>query len=203
MSFPLIAYWPALVGALVLLFFPPSLWLSRSAKRHLSQPGTAGEFGLLRGFRAWQNWADLVRGYAGTYLLLNHAFEPPEEMDWNLLGWKAGILLFALLIQTVRRYRKRSYFLAPIFFLWGITLVIVGPLLAFYGILASVLVAGVAENLEWKLPVMAVVIGAAAYLLSSIGPMLYVNLVAIVFPLIVTFCGRGRMVFLMPVPKRS
>jgi uncharacterized protein with PQ loop repeat len=203
--FSLSFYWPALAGTFLLLFFPPSLWLQRRVLRYLSEPGSAGEFKLWRGAQVWQNWLDLLRGAAGAYLLVFVAFEAEEDQEWSRLGWIISILLVALLIQTIRRYRERTFFLAPIFFLWGVTLAIAGPFLAFYGILASVLVGNVASNLEWKLPVMFVVIGVAGYFVPHLGPglpLLSFNLVAILFPLIVSFCGRGRLVFLMPEEKR-
>jgi uncharacterized protein with PQ loop repeat len=173
--------------------------------RHLSEPGSAGEFNLWRGARVWQNWLDLLRGAAGAYLLAFFAFEVSEDHDWSRLGWILGILLAALLVQTIRRYRERTFFLAPIFFLWGVTLAIAGPFLALYGILASVLVGNVASNLEWKLPVMFVVIGVAGYFVPHLGPglpLLVLNMIAIISPLIVSFCGGGRLVFLMPEEKR-
>lgn len=198
-----ILHWPAFLGAILLLWFPPSLWLSQEVKRHLSHERTASQFGLLRGALVWQNWVDLVRAYAGGYLLFNHALEVPEGREWELFAWQAAILMIALLVQTVRRHHKRKYFLAPVFFVWGLTFFIAGPLLALYGIAASALVARVAENLEWKFPVMAAVVAGAGYLLSGLKPLLILNAVLIVFPLIATFCGRGQLVFLMKETPRK
>ncbi len=187
--------WPAFVAALVLLCFPPSLWIKESVKRELAHQRTAGDFNLLRGLLAWQNWFDLARAYGGCFLLYEYAITPLEGGEWKLLGWRIGILLFALLLQTVRRHRGRTYFLAPVFFVWGLTFFLSDPLLAVYGIAAGTLV-GVITNVEWKLPAMAVVVGLVGYLLGGIKIPLLVNVVVIVFPVIITFCGRGHMVFL-------
>lgn len=174
-------------------------------KRHLSHVSSTGDFKLVRGMQTWQNWVDLVRGGAGTYLLVHHALRAPEGEEWTRFGWILGIILISLLLQTIRRYRQKTFFLAPVFFIWGLTFVMAGPLLALYGILPSILVANVATNLELKLPIMAVIIGVAALLIPTIaiGPILTINLIAILFPLLVTFLGRGRMVFLMPEEKRK
>lgn len=200
MDFSLTIYWPAFAGALILLGFPPSLWIGERVKRRLAHQRTAGDFKIHRGALAWQNWADLVRAYAGCHLLYLYALEVPEGVEgkeWELFGWRVGILMAALLVQTVRRHHGRSYYLAPIFFVWGATLFLSGPLLAFYGIAAGTLVAGVGGSLEWKLPVMAVVVVGAGYLFSGISLPIIVNGVLIVLPLLIAFLGRGHLVFLM------
>lgn len=202
MDAPLIIHWPALAGAIFLLWFPPSLWIRQSAKRNLAHQRTAASFDILRASLAWQNWADLARSFAGCFLLYGYALEAPEGEEWTLFGWRAGILLVALLLQTVRRHHGRTYFLAPIFFVWGMTLFLSGPLLAFYGIAAGILVALLAD-LEWKLPVMAVVVGGVGYLLAGVKLPLILNAVLIVFPLLIAFCGRGHLVFLTRLPKRA
>lgn len=202
MDFSLIVSWPAFIGALLLLWFLPSFWIRSDVKRSLSQKRTASEFELLRAFMAWQNWADLLRAFAGCYLLYHYVFDVPEGREWEVFGWRAAILFIALLLQTVRRHHQRFYFLAPIFFVWGITFFLSDPILAIYGIAAGTFAAMVV-NLEWYLPVMAVVLAGVGYLLSGIEISILLNAVLVVFPLIVTFCGRGHMVHLVWEPSRK
>jgi hypothetical protein len=189
--------WSALIAALLLLWLPPSLMLAAKARRRLSHERTASEFGFWRGALQWQNWVDLARGYAGTYLIHHYAMSSDEDVRWEVFGLSAGILVVALMVQTIRRYHGRTYFLAPVFFVWGMAFVLAGPLLAFYGIAAGWLVAVVARNAEWQLPVTAAVVGGVGYLTAGLSPGLLIAVVLIAFPVLVAFCGRGHMVFLM------
>ena len=197
MPYGMIINWPIFIVTLLILAFPPSLMISAGTKRRLSHEREAGDFRIGRGLLAWQNWVDLARGYGGCYLLFEYALIPPEDQGWMLLVWSAGILAAALLVQTVRRYHGRSYFLAPIFFTWGITFYLAGPLLTFYGIAVATLLATVSKNAEWHLPTLAAVVGAVGYLTIGIKLTIVVVVALAVWPLVVTFCGRGHMVFLM------
>lgn len=194
-------HWPLFIAAIVLLCFPPSLMFASSTKRRLSHEREAGDFNILRGMLAWQNWVDLLRGYAGGYLLFEKALTPPEDSLWMVWVLGGAVLAVALLFQTIRRHHGRGYFLAPIFFVWGIiaylTDFLANPTLLIYGLAVGILFATMTKNAEWQLPAMAVVIAAIGYFISGLSIQLVLVGAVGVWPLVITFCGRGHMVFLM------
>jgi hypothetical protein len=141
-----------LLFALLLLWFPRQ-WMRlgiffriRRAKRGASGEGRGKEPWVTREagdpavvFRAEflkiRNYVDLLRGVAGSLALMGGLGISPcltlpaaagELAERELLTLKLGILLVGLVIQMLRFERGHFMFFAPIFFLCGISVGLIG-----------------------------------------------------------------------------
>jgi hypothetical protein len=141
-----------LIPTLILLWLPRQ-WLrigrirpkkKSRTQRHRSAP--ADEIGVVPEFqnhsvqfgkemRNRRNWLDLFRSIAGSICLTEYCFgagpNPPPTLAEQILGAQAGILVIAMLFQLFR-LKRQSVLFAPIFFLLGLTVGLVGYESAFF-----------------------------------------------------------------------
>lgn len=146
-------------------------------------------------FLVWQNWLDLVRGYAGAFLLYRHAFGLDREAEtyFQEFGAIAGIFAVALMLNTYYS-RRHLYCLAPVFLISGISLVLFEWWMVLYSIVAGVVFGRIINSAEAFLIVMAVVIGAFAYFFSSINYTSMLNGVLIILPIVYAFSTQRGLV---------
>ncbi len=133
MESPVTIHWFYLALALALLFFPRQwMRLGKLKKGHRKERETLEKFAqdgaadpedksvrLGRELRSLRNYLDFFRGALGAMALWEFSFTA-ERGDWVVLVAKYGILLVAVLIQTIR-WRQRITWFAAIFFFAGIS----------------------------------------------------------------------------------
>ncbi|MEX2380776.1 MAG: hypothetical protein WD490_00180 [Opitutales bacterium] len=188
-----------LLLALALLFLPVTLFYSTSVQRVLSRQYRSDEFKLKEFFLAWQNGLDLIRGFAGTYILVNWVLPLEPVADEKVTSghiWAAAILTVAVLIQTVR-FRRRLYLLAPVFFLWGITVALSPAPPAFYAIALGLITVVMSNNIELNFPVMTVVLGVSGFFLSGADVLVAINCALILLPYLIMLGSKRSMAFFM------
>jgi hypothetical protein len=129
--------WPYLAIAAAVLFFPRS-WLraGKSVLKRRRKPDGALErlagMGARdpddrsvqpgREFKNFRNYLDFFRAMAGGYCLTQFSFVTAgPNSDLNALLIEAGVMLVAVLIQTVRLEGRLSFY-AAIFFLVGMNI---------------------------------------------------------------------------------
>jgi hypothetical protein len=135
---------PLLLFGLLVLWFPRQwmrfgLRIGRRRKRSIArwpgEPWTQRESGDPKvGFREFgkvRNYFDLLRAAAGGLAIIGGLKIPASIStagslapipSWQLLAFKLGIIVFGLLIQTVRYERRHLAFYAPIFYLAGLSI---------------------------------------------------------------------------------
>jgi hypothetical protein len=150
----------------------------------------------------WQNWVDFARAAIGVYLLTQHAVvadsrQPEAELQSLVL--KSSILGVVLLVQTVRMFRTVQ-FLAPIFYLCGLTMVMGGDgygefyIQGLFAVVVGWLFAIGGQNLSYQLPTMAVALAAAGYVLGY-GVPLMLNCAFLLVPSFLATLFRRRLLF--------
>lgn len=187
--------WIIFAGAVVLLCVPATLLYPAPGKDWLAQSRSA-RFRIERMLATWQNWFDFVRAFGGTFLLTKAAITvDPASAGGNheKLALVGGVLAVAVIFQTLH-HRKFFYFTAPIFFLWGLTLVLVNWPIAVFAIIFSVILSRLADHVELNLPLMAGLLGVAGYLVNGLSLTLLLTAVLIVLPVIIAFCSMQHLV---------
>lgn len=172
---------PYLLVALALLWIPLplSLWATRNYR-----VGRVSRVTTLGMFRAWQNWVDLARAGAGTWLLLNHALHVQSTDPWMLsqvVYLKAGILGAALLLHTVR-LGSGVMFYAPLFFLSGVTVVLPGWQPGGFAVLFAWCLALGMKQPGFFVPALAAAVMLGGYFLAGVNTWLLLNIALIVLP---------------------
>ena len=189
--------WIFLIASSVLLLVPASWLYPATGKERLTSWHSA-RFRLEAMLGTWQHWLDLARGFGGAFFLTNAAvlMDPAIAGDGDrilylLIIW--GVLGLAVFSQTVN-YRQVFYFTAPIFFIWGVTLALVGWMPAVFGIIFSTVLARLLNHLELKLPLMAELVGAAGYEIDGFSMRLALTCGLILAPVVIAFACMNHLV---------
>jgi hypothetical protein len=189
-------HWQWLGLALVLLWVPAVL--PSELNRRLANRGRLPQSTVASLVGAWMNWVDLIRAAAGTYLLAEFCFTIDSEVRGagsRALLFRALILLAGVLIQVVR-YKRELVFLTPVFYLCGITLVLPGYDKGGFAVFVGWLFAIMGKNPAFQLPVMAVTLGVAGYVLGGLGAPVFLSIGLILCPLVLNFLFQRPQVFL-------
>ncbi len=198
-------YFLAAVGLLWL----PMPFLARKDKAYANRVRSTST--TLPGlFQAWQNWADLIRSAVGTYALLELSIGlDGSGKDAALAGLiKAGILVLGVVIQTVR-FTPGQTFLAPLFYLTGITLVFPGYREGAFAVLFGWIFVCGTRDPRFLLPTMGVALPISNYFLSGLSRAVLVNTAMIFLPILSGLLCQRRLVFVSrerrfnraPIPK--
>lgn len=176
--------WFGLSSAILLLWFP---MLARgNAPREIGELVRWQPAEPMAMLRLWPNWVDLARAALGTWVLLTTTFEfDPNDRPqrWAVFLARAGILAAGVAAQTIR-FRRVLYFMAPVFYLSGVTLVLSDGLAGIFGVCVSWAFAIALKNGQYVLPVMTVALGLGTMVLSNIGVVLFLNESLLMIPLL-------------------
>ncbi len=186
--------WP-LVGAVLLLCTPSYLFFTSRVRRRIVELALSGGFSLLGIARPWHNWLDLARGFGGAFLLYHHVFEldPQAEEYMKELGVVAGVIAFALLLNTYYKKRKHLYCIAPIFLVTGIAMVTFDWWIVLYGVVAGAVLGRLSDSPEIALIVMGLVVGAFGYFFAGLSLMLLLTCALIVLPVVYAFTTNRNL----------
>ena len=148
-------------------------------------------------FKAWQNWTDLFRSAAGTFMLLGFAVgvDPESGQAGQAEILKHGILLVGVLLQTFR-FNSGQTFLAPLFYLTGLTVILPGYTVGGFAVVVAWAFAGGMKDPRFLLPVMVVALGVAGYFLSGLSRVVLLDLGLLVTPLFLALLFQKRLVFI-------
>lgn len=187
--------WILLAASIVILWLPATLLYPASGKDWLAQSHSA-RFKVERMLATWQHWFDFVRALGGTFFLTIAAESiTAGDAGGDHLGFifVGGILAIAVAFQTIQ-YRNGYYFTAPVFFLWGMTFILVEWPLATFAILFSVILARLANHVELKLPLMAGLLGVAGYMMDGLSLNLIMTAGLVVLPVVIAFASMHHLV---------
>jgi hypothetical protein len=187
-------HWLYLLLGLALLL--PPIPFPANIRRTLRRRNAAN---LGAAVRLWQNWADLARAAFGVYVLMELAIVVDSSSspgaEFSALALKAAVLGLVLLAQTIRMFHNVQ-FLAPVFYLCGLTLML-GGWQSWGGAFAvgvGWLFAVGGQNLSYQLPAMAVASAVAGYVLGPTLPLM-LNCALILIPLILSLLFKKRLLF--------
>lgn len=190
--------WLYFIISILLLWLPAPFFFPKEAKERLVSNVYAFDFTLVNYLSAWQNWLDGLRAFAGTYCLIHLAIfrdAGVEHAQYLVLGTIAGVLVIAAALQTVH-YSRIVFFHAPIFFLWGATLILSDWMLGLYAIVAALCVSVMSNSLELKLWVTAGVLAIFGYLLRGVDLNVALNVAVVFIPLALTYSFNNHLVAL-------
>jgi hypothetical protein len=195
-------HWLSLLLALALLL--PPIPFSPEMRKTLRRRYVTN---VLAALRLWQNWVDLARAALGVYVLANWAIDVPDPTQSGgesvALLTKTAVLGLLLLAQTIRVFRTVQ-FLAPVFYLSGLTCFFGGwpPEAGPFAVGVGWLFAAGGRNLSYQLPAMAVAVVAAGYVLGPLEP-LVMNCGLILVPLVLSVLFKKRLLFASCLPVEA
>lgn len=187
--------WLFLLASLPFLFLPPTALYPSVAKERMSVLHDHG-FPLEGMVFGWQNWFDLIRGLAGTFFLTSLAFSPAQHVEHGALiklGITGVLLTLALVAQTVH-FRKNIYLSAPIFFLWGMTAILVPAVPAAFAIVFSAALGRMFNHIDLKLLLLAALILTVGYLTEGFSPPIFLAGALAAFPVVLNYTTAGSLV---------
>lgn len=193
--------WPIFIAAVLVLVFPITLFLSAFTKDRLAEPHNQ-RFRLEKGLLVWQNWLDLLRSFAGFYLLAQLAGEMELQIQDEAIPHLEAIVLTTVALpgivtQTVH-HRQRFYCLAPVFYLWGLTLVFSHWIPALFALVFGSMTARLFDHVEMKFPVTAGLLALTGYLTGHFNLLLVINCALLMVPLVLSYMFLSSMAFLTP-----
>ncbi len=185
-----------LLGAIILLWTPGYLFFTaRIRDRVLDTHGSNG-LRLQRIAMTWQHWMDGVRGFAGAYLLYNHAFLLERALRDAFL-WEFGsltaILAVAVVIQVIY-YHRHVYCLSPIFFLLGILFALFTWWIIIHGIIAGLVFGRLANTSEAFFTIVAVVIAVLGYFIEDFQLEMGLVCALLLLPIVVSLLAKENLV---------
>ncbi len=168
----------------ILLGTPVYLFLSSDILQRVFNTQGADGFLLSRLAATWQNWMDLLRAFAGAWLLSRQVFVLDPAWDEGVyvkFAVVGGILAAGVAVQVVY-YSRHIYCLCPVFYLAGVSFGLVDWWIALYGLLAGLFFGAIANSTEAFFLSMAITIAIAGYFFHGISPEWVVACVLLVLP---------------------
>ncbi|MCL5096640.1 MAG: hypothetical protein M1608_03730 [Candidatus Omnitrophica bacterium] len=151
----------------------------------------------------WQNWADLLRAGLAVFVLLDYAITVDSTVrgaGLKALMVESLVLCLGLLLQTVR-IKQTTLITAPVFYLCGLTIPLSGYLVGIFAIFVGWLFAIAGKHLQYILPVTALALGVAGFILGSLKPLLVFNCVLMLFPVVISLLFEKELLFACRAPR--
>lgn len=192
--------WPFFLLAVALLM--PPLPLSRELRRYVLKSRRNATTSVKSLAGQWQNWADFFRAAVGVYILTQWAFTVDPEIKgaaMRALVIQGVTLGVVLLVQTIR-YTEGIRVIAPIFYLSGMTLILAGLEVGGFAVFVGWLFAIGGNKPVYQMPLMAIGLGGAGYVLGAISLPLILNCGLILVPLVIAFLSRQSMAYVAREP---
>ncbi len=157
------------MGAVLLLGFP--VLLSREVCRRLGKPARGPAVRLTEMTGLTVNWLDFIRGAVGGFVAAHLAIEVTPGVTGAAQEEVAieGAVLAACLLLQVVRFWKELTFLAPVFYLSGITLAVPPWDVGLAAVAVGCGFALATRTVACLLPVTGVVLAVYGYLLSGLN----------------------------------
>ena len=196
--------WIYLVSAILLLWIPAPFFFPAEAKERFVANVYGFDYSLSSYLSAWQNWLDGLRGFAGGYCLVHLAVFPDpavEHANYIVMGTLAAVFAIAVIAQTVHRSDGVVFFHAPIFFLWGVTLILSGWVLGIYVIIAGLCTSFMSDSVEVKLWITILVLTVFGFLLKGISLMVALNVGLFIIPFALAYSSNNHLVALTAVSE--
>jgi hypothetical protein len=176
--------------------------LSSALKRYVLRSRKNSSASTTALFPIWQNWADLLRAGVGTFLLMQHSleFDPETAGAANkALMIEAGVLVSAVLCQSIS-FAEQLKFIAPIFYLSGVTVALAGYQVGGFAVFVGWLFALGGKKPGYQLPMMAIGLGSAAYTLGMLDLNVILSGGLIIIPMFLGFMSKQSLSYMARRP---
>lgn len=192
-------HWQWLIAACALLLPPP--FLSGALRRNILSSRRNSNLTIESLIQPWQNWFDLFRGALGTLILVELALvnDSTRPDGTRVVLACTAVVAAALLVQVIRlnlaseRAEQCYQFIAPLFYLSGVTLFFGGFVTGAFAVAAGWMLGGASKNLNYILPAMGLALLGAGYVFG-LGLFLIFNVALLLLPFAPAFVFRKRMV---------
>lgn len=184
--------------ALLALWLPTAVVLTRPAREKIRQASRRQDDGLLSLLRSPYSWIDLIRSAGGAWLAKESVFHfsaGQDDLALVFLAAQALLFLVAVLAQTLW-LGSPVRFIGPLFFLLGLTLVVSGPKVGGFALALGLTCALMTRRLSLAflfVPAFLVVFGK---LFGQFGLSLLVNAAIFVLPLALAFSFGVRLSYI-------
>lgn len=185
-----------LIGSFLLLWIPAHLFYSAELRDRVLDTHGSNGLPVTRLLPVWQNWMDLIRGFAGAYLVYRLSFPLERELGetyYYELVAIAGILAIAVAFQVVY-YRNHLYCVSPVFFLVGVSFGVVDWWIVLYGVAAGLFVGRTINASEAFFIGMAATIGAISFVFHGVDPGWLIACAVLVLPVVISLTCQESLV---------
>lgn len=190
--------------ALAVALLVPPLPLSESLRHFVLKSRRNASANIKSTLELWQNWVDLARAGLGVYVLTTLAIQVDTQVEGaalKALMLQGAILAIGIVVQSLK-FSGEIRIIAPIFYISGITLMLPGIAVGGFAIFTGWLFGVGSTNPRFVLPVMGIALGAAGYVLGSLGLEVILNCGLIFLPMFLAFMARQPLVVVAREPKR-
>jgi hypothetical protein len=189
--------------AVVGLWLPGALLMSKTVRTKVRQQVRRQDEGLLALFRCRVNWVDLIRSGVCVWLVretLATLGAGKTEFATLLTFSELGILLIAVLMQTIWFDPKPSA-VGPLFFLTGLTLVYSGAQLGGFALALGLTVALMVRRLSATFLSVPIALAIFGYVFGRLGLSTIGNGLFFALPAFLAFAFGSRIAFVRLPPK--
>jgi hypothetical protein len=184
------------VGVAILVV-PTAVICGPRMRTRLDQPARRHNEGLLSLVRCRANWIDLVRGFAGAWLVqkpFQDLVSSQDELASTFIGVQLAVLLAGVLAQTLW-IRRPMRIIGPVFFLTGMTLALSGTLTGVFALLLGISCALMIGRLSMVFSIVPAALIGFGILFQDIGVMTAFNAAAYALPAFLAFSFGTRISF--------
>jgi len=179
--------------ALLCLWTPAALVSSKGVREKLRQQVRRHEDGFISLTRNWVNWLDLVRSFAGAWMLqrvITTFSVGQDDLTTSIMCVQLAILAIGVLAQTVW-YNQKLLVIGPTFFLVGLTFALCGPKAGAFGLALGFISALMLRRLSLSFFFVPGSLVVFAVLFHRFGLITVFNAVAFSLPTLLAFaCGE-------------
>ena len=183
---PELLLWPL---SLLLLLTPSSVMFSQQIREKLRNPIRRRDEGIMPLLRCWLNWADLVRGALGGWLLgrVVHAYvSSQDDIATVYMIVQCAVLALGSLAQILWIDRPVRI-IGPLFFLTGLTLAVSGPTIGGFALVLGITCALMLRRLSLGFVFVPCSLIAFAFLFHELSPTLLLNAFLFTLPTALAF----------------
>jgi hypothetical protein len=192
--------------ALLCLWTPAVVVSSAEVREKLRQQVRRHDDGFTSLFRNWVNWLDLVRSAAGAWMLqrvVSTFSVGQDDLTTIILCAHLAILAMGVLAQTMW-FSQKPLVIGPAFYLVGLTLVVCGPQVGFFGLALGYTCALMLRRLSLSFFFIPASLVAFALLFHRFGMMTVFNATAFALPVLLAFALGERIAYARrPVKSRQ
>jgi len=183
--------------ALLCLWTPAVVVSSAEVREKLRQQVRRHDDGFTSLLRNWVNWLDLARSAAGAWMLqrvVSTFSVGQDDLTTTILCVHLAILAMGVLAQTMW-FSQKPLVIGPAFYLVGLTLVVCGPQVGFFGLALGYTCALMLRRLSLSFFFIPASLVAFALLFHRFGLMTVFNAAAFALPVLLAFALGERIAY--------
>jgi len=176
---------------------PTPVFCGAKMRERLDRPARRRDEGFSALVRSWINWADLLRGAAGAWLVqkpFQDSISSQDELATTFLVVQVLVLFLGVVAQTLWLHRPVRV-IGPLFFVTGLTLAISGPLTGAFALVLGFCCSLMIGRLSAVFSLVPIGLIGFGFLFGEFGVMTAFNAVAFALPAFLAFTFGTRISF--------